>query len=197
MENMTLSDIAAVTDKNQDGWGGGCWWLIVLFLFAFMGNGMWGNSTNASLLTQADLQRAIDLNSIQNGQRDIEARVQEVGSELTSTVKDSSYNNLSEIRDLGMSINSGFANMQQCCCDTKQMIMQNRYEDAINTANINANTTTQTQKILDAMAQNKIDSLQAQVSELKTQQMFCGVPRISPYGYGVVPQFAGTCGTNF
>ena len=177
--------------------GGGCWWLIVLFLFAFMGNGMWGNGTNASLLTQADLQRAIDLNSIQNGQRDIEARVQEVGSELTSTVKDSSYNNLSEIRDLGVSINSGFANMQQCCCDTKQMIMQNRYEDAINTANINANTTTQTQKILDAMAQNKIDSLQAQVSELKTQQMFCGVPRISPYGYGVVPQFAGTCGTNF
>lgn len=197
MENMTLSDIAAVTDKNQE-WGGGSWWIIVLFLFAFMGNGgLWGKN-NDSALTQADLQRAIDLNSIQNGQRDIEARVQEVGSELTSTVKDSSYNNLSEIRDLGMSINTGFANMQQCCCDTKQMIMQNRYEDAINTANINTNTTAQTQKILDALAQNKIDSLQAQVSELKTQQMFCGVPRISPYGYGVVPQFAtGACGANF
>lgn len=199
MENMTLSDIAAVTDKNQDGWGGGSWWIIVLFLFAFMGNGgLWGRNSDVAALTQADLQRAIDLNSIQNGQRDIEARVQEVGAELTSTVKDSSYNNLSEIRDLGMSINTGFANMQQCCCDTKQMIMQNRYEDAINTANINTNTTAQTQKILDALAQNKIDSLQAQVSELKTQQMFCGVPRISPYGYGVVPQFAtGACGTSF
>jgi hypothetical protein len=196
MENLSLSDIAAVTDKTQDSWGGGSWWIIVLFLFAFMGNGMWGNGSNASLLTQADLQRAIDLNSIQNGQRDIEARVQEVAAELTSTVKDSSYNNLSEIRDLGTTINAGFANMQQCCCDTKQMIMQNRYEDAINTANINANTTSQTQKILDALAQNKIDSLQAQVSELKTQNMFCGVPRISPYGYGVVPQYA-TCGVTF
>lgn len=198
MENLSLSDIAAVTDKTQDSWGGGSWWIIVLFLFAFMGNGMWGNGSSASLLTQADLQRAIDLNSIQNGQRDIEARVQEVAAELTSTVKDSSYNNLSEIRDLGTAINTGFANMQQCCCDTKQMIMQNRYEDAINTANINANTTSQTQKILDALAQNKIDSLQAQVSELKTQNMFCGVPRISPYGYGVVPQFANaTCGVTF
>ncbi len=197
MENLSLSDIAAVTEKNQDSWGGGSWWIIVLFLFAFMGNGMWGGGNGASLLTQADLQRAIDLNSIQNGQRDIEARVQEVAAELTSTVKDSSYNNLSEIRDLGTAINTGFASMQQCCCDTKQMIMQNRYEDAINTANINANTTSQTQKILDALAQNKIDSLQAQVSELKTQNMFCGVPRISPYGYGVVPQFANGCGTTF
>lgn len=52
----------------------------------------------------------------------------------------------------------------------------------------------QTQKILDALAQNKIESLQAQVSELKTQNMFCGVPRISPYGYGVVPNFATPCG---
>jgi hypothetical protein len=187
MENMSLSDIAAVTKDNDFNGAGGWIWIIVLFLFMY-GNGWNGN--NASLLTQADLQRAIDLNSIQNGQRDIEARVQEVGGELASTVKDSSYNNLSEIRDLGMAINTGFANQQNCCCEVKQAIMENRYDNAINTASVNANTTTQTQKVLDALAQNKIDSLQAQVTELKTQNMFCGVPRISPYGYGVVPNFA-------
>lgn len=187
MENMSLSDIAAVTKDNDFNGAGGWIWIIVLFLFMY-GNGWNGN--NASLLTQADLQRAIDLNSIQNGQRDIEARVQEVGGELASTVKDSSYNNLSEIRDLGMAINTGFANQQNCCCEVKQAIMENRYDNAINTASVNANTTAQTQKVLDALAQNKIDSLQAQVTELKTQNMFCGVPRISPYGYGVVPNFA-------
>lgn len=35
MENMSLSDIAAVTRGNDDGdgWGGnGAWWIIVLFL---------------------------------------------------------------------------------------------------------------------------------------------------------------------
>lgn len=63
----------------------------------------------------------------------------------------------------------------------------------MNTAAINENTTAQTQKILDALAQNKIESLQAQVTELKTQNMFCGIPRINPYGYNVVPNFTN-CG---
>ena len=40
--------------------------------------------------------------------------------------------------------------------------------------------------------QNKIDTLQAQVNELKTQQMFCGVPKISPYMYNIQPN----CGCN-
>lgn len=62
-------------------------------------------------------------------------------------------------------------------------------------ASTNATTIAQTQKILDAMAQNKIDSLQAQVSELKTQNMFCGIPRINPYGYGVYP-YQNACGCN-
>lgn len=38
MENMSSSDIAAVTRGNDDGdgWGGnGAWWIIVLFLFMF------------------------------------------------------------------------------------------------------------------------------------------------------------------
>lgn len=49
MDNMSLSDIAAVTRGNDnDGWGqGGAWWLIILFLFVFMGGngGLWGNRT--------------------------------------------------------------------------------------------------------------------------------------------------------
>lgn len=65
-----------------------------------------------------------------------------------------------------------------------------KYSNAVNTASINENTTSGIQKILDTLSQNKIEFLQAQVSELKTQQMFCGIPRISLCGYGVVPRFA-------
>lgn len=75
-----------------------------------------------------------------------------------------------------------------------------KYSNAMNTASINEKTTAGIQKILGALSQNKIESLQAQVSELKTQKMFCGIPRISPYGYGVVPQFATNscaCGIAF
>lgn len=45
MDNMSLSDIAAVTrNANDDGnWGGnGAWWIIILFLFVFMGGGLNG-----------------------------------------------------------------------------------------------------------------------------------------------------------
>ena len=36
MENYSLSDIAAVTDRREDeGWDGGWFWIVVLFLFMF------------------------------------------------------------------------------------------------------------------------------------------------------------------
>lgn len=178
MDNgVSLSDIAAVTrGENGDCWGGnGAWWIIILLL-ALGGNGLWGNGA-AQALTQADLQRAIDLNSIQNGQRDIESRVQEVGGETATTIKDAAYNNLSEIRDVQAAMSAGFANQQTCCCETQRAIDGVNYNAANNTASINANTTAQVQKVLDAISQNKIDSLQAQVNNLQMQNAMCGVVR--------------------
>lgn len=43
MENMSPADIKAVTGNDGEGWGGGAWWIIILFLFVFMGGGFWGN----------------------------------------------------------------------------------------------------------------------------------------------------------
>lgn len=44
---LTAADVAAVTGNNNGfgGWGDGSFWIIVLFLFALMGNG-WGNGYN-------------------------------------------------------------------------------------------------------------------------------------------------------
>ena len=46
MDNMSLSDIAAVTrNVDGDGWGaGGGWIMIILFALIFGGNGLWGNN---------------------------------------------------------------------------------------------------------------------------------------------------------
>ena len=42
MENFSLSDIAAATrGADNDGFCGGAWWIVILFLFVFMGGG-WG-----------------------------------------------------------------------------------------------------------------------------------------------------------
>lgn len=193
--SMSLSDIAAVTGGNdRNGFGSGAWWIIVLFLFAFMGNGFWGNRNGADALTQADLQRAIDLNSIQDGQRDIEARVQEVGAENASTVKDAAYNNLSEIRDVQAAMSAGFANQQTCCCETQRAIDGVNYNNATNTASINANTTAQVQKVLDAISQSRIEQMQSQINQLQMQNAMCGVvryPNATTYSAGGNPYFGG------
>lgn len=42
--------------------------------------------------------------------------------------------------------------------------------------------------------QNKIESLQNEVNTLKTQNMFCGVPKISPYMYQIQPNCGCNCG---
>ena len=72
------------------------------------------------------------------------------------------------------------AKINDCCCEQKMLvaetgaginanIAQSRYDAAMNTAAINANTTMQTQRILDAMAQDKIEALQNRVNSLELQ----------------------------
>jgi len=60
----------------------------------------------------------------------------------------------------------------------------------MNTAAINATTTAQTQKILDALAQNKIEALQGKVNQLELQNALAGVvkyPLQTTYGAGPSP----------
>ena len=76
-------------------------------------------------------------------------------------------------------------------------IAQNRYDAAMNTAAINANTTAQTQKILDAISQNKIEALQGQVNQLQLAQAVAGVvryPMATTYTSGVSPFCHCSCG---
>lgn len=40
-DNMSAADLAAITGNNNNGWGGDASWIIILFLFMFMG---WGGS---------------------------------------------------------------------------------------------------------------------------------------------------------
>lgn len=203
MENgMTLSDIAAVTDKNE--WGEGGWmWIIVLFLFMFGNGGFWGNrGTTEQPVTESSLCSAMNFNNLENAVGRLSDNENLHMMQLSQGLSTVGYENLRNFADTQAAIKDGdyalSSQLAQCCCDNKTATLDLKYTNEANAAAINANTTAQVQKVLDAISQNKIDSLQAQVSELKTQNMFCGVPRISPYGYGVVPNFAqGCCGTTF
>lgn len=73
---------------------------------------------------------------------------------------------------------------------------QNRYDALKNTNEINAVTIGQTQKILDALAQNKIEALQSKVQALELAQATGNVVRYpTTFAYSAGPSpFCGGCG---
>lgn len=174
-------------------------WIIVLFLFMFGNGGFWGNRGPAEQpVTESSLCSAMNFNNLENAVGRLSDNENLHMMQLSQGLSTVGYENLRNFADTQAATKDGdyalSSQLAQCCCDNKTATLDLKYTNEANTAAINANTTAQVQKVLDAISQNKIDTLQAQVSELKTQNMFCGVPRISPYGYGVVPNFAQGCG---
>lgn len=202
MENYSLSDVAAVTRGNEgfgDFGGSGAWVLIILFamIFGWGGNGFGnrGCMPNGEPVTEAGLCNAMNFNNLENS----------VGR--LSDSQAAGFNGIQ--RDLCQgfaAINAGINNArfenQQCCCETQRLIDRNNYDAAMNTAAINANTTAQTQKILDAICGNRIADMQNQINQLQLQAALCGVvryPTMTAYATNCNPFFSGAncgCGCN-
>lgn len=195
MDNYSLADIAAAS--GNEGLGGANAWVLILLFAMIFGNGGFGFGNRTGELGQ--YATAASQQEILFGQRfdSLGQKINQIGDGICS----STYALNSSIKDgnaavSGAVVNEGRAiqtQLAQCCCENQRNVDSVRYDMAQGFANANATTTAATQRILDALAQNKIDALQAQVSELKTQNMFCGIPRINPYGYGVYPYSTG-CG---
>ena len=202
--------------------------LVLLGLFNGNGFGGFGNNGFANaigyenLATQAQVDRGFDTQNMMANQRETLAAVTNGTAQAVAATNQTFHDTLAVVTDkygelqrdiaaLAVGQANALANQNACCCDTKMLIAetgaginagiaQNRYEAAMNTAAINANTTAQTQKILDAISQNKIDDLQAQVSQLQLAQATNGMlrfPNSWTYGAGPFPPiFGGCCGNN-
>ena len=71
----SLSDIAAISGKGNDGWGadGGAWWIIILLLaFSGWGNGNGGFGGANGTSTREEIAYGFDMNGIENGIRGIQ-----------------------------------------------------------------------------------------------------------------------------
>lgn len=192
MENNTglsASDIALLSDKSGMGSEGGWFWILALFfLFSMGGNGFgFGNnaqsltdaiiSTNGGYATQQSVNDNFNFSALEAQNRDI-----------ISSVNQAKYDNINVMKDIQSQLQlqlSGLATMEQgigdkvqsCCCETNRNIDSVKYENAMNTAAINANTTAQTQKILDAIAGNRMADMQSQINQLQLQAATCNVMR--------------------
>lgn len=182
------------------GFGGnGSWvWAFLIFaLLGFGGGGMWGNrGIMPNVATSGDIQRGFDTNEITRKLDGINYGICD-GFYAQNTNMLNGFSNVNQnINNEGRAIQTQIA---QCCCDTQRAIDGVNYNNAMNTASINANTTAQTQKILDAICQNKIESLQSKVSQLELQNALCGVVRYPngwTYNAGTSPFCNGGCGCN-
>ena len=208
MENggLTASDGALLNNDGMGGWNGMIWLFAIL---ALMGGGFGGWNGNGNNIDQ-DINRGFDNQNLQAQTRDILNAVTNGTAQTISASTQNATNAINAIKDGNAALIREFGNVetaltalggkqQECCCETLRAIDGVNYNSAINTASINATTTAQTQKILDAIQQDKIDSLQAQVSQLQLAQATNGMlkfPNSWTYGAGPFPPIFGCCGNN-
>lgn len=194
---------------NDGGFGmnglGGIFALLILLGIFNGGFGGFGGNGNVNSLN-ADMQRGFDqqntmyqtgniLSAVTNGTaQTIAASTQNAANAITA-IKDG---NAALIREFGTVENAltGVAGqMQSCCCDTLRAIDSVNYNGAINTAAINANTTAQVQKILDAIMGNRMADMQSQINALQLQAATSNVlrfPNAWTFNGGVFPPVVST-----
>ena len=196
--NYSLSDVAAVT-RGNDGFGfgdGGFFWIFALLLLPMMwggGFGGWGNrGCGGQPVTEAGLCNAMNFNNLENAvgrgfdqQSQFAFQNQRDLCTSTATLSTQVNNRAFELE----------RQLADCCCTTNRNIDQLRYDGAMNTAAINANTTAQIQSVKDMLCAQENARKDARIWQLELNQALCGIPRTTPYGYGIVPQFAqlGCC----
>ena len=201
-------------------------WIFALLILAGGGFGGlgWGNNGFANaigyenLATSNEMQRGFDNQNSMANQRDILAAVNagsaqsvaatnQVFHDIVGYVGDK-YNELDrDVLAVGAGIQQVIANQNECSGQTRMMIAnstadinasiaQNRYDAAMNTAAINANTTAQTQKILDAITGNRIAEMQQQINALELQNQLQTVVRYPSNTFYAVPSpcFNTGCG---
>ncbi|MBQ3339761.1 MAG: hypothetical protein IJG82_09280 [Atopobiaceae bacterium] len=173
MNDMTLSDIAAVTGNNRDGFGGGdgAWWLLVLFaLLGGFGNGNGGGWGNGGGYAGGDalypwMQQQQNVN---DGFRDQMLNTQLSGIQqgiITGfgDVQNSLCNGFNQTQ---MGMLQGFNGVQ---AQIAQQGYDNQLAIANQTSALLTNQTQNTQNILDKLCQLELDGYKRENSQLQAQ----------------------------
>ena len=149
------------------------------------GFGFGGNRGGGNPVTEADLCNANNFTQLQNSVGRINDNITNTYMGLQNGMSSLGYEALRNTNALSMQTANGFAEnsrqMSECCCTTQRGIDAVNYNVANQAAAINANTTAQIQKVLDAICADKIGSLQSQVNQLQLQSALCGVVRYPQY----------------
>ena len=194
MENYSLSDIRAATEHERDeGFGGGAWWIIILFLFMLGMGGLGGFGGQNGALTRAEMQQGFDT------------------AEVTRKLDGLSYGLSDGFYAQNTTMLNGFAGVtaavenarfaaQQCCCETNRNIDGVRYDAQKNTCDIITAIHAEGEATRNLMQQNEIQQLRDRIQRAELRDAMCGVvryPMATTYTSGGNPFCGcGCCGQN-
>lgn len=227
-EGLSASDVALLTGNGNNGWGMDGGWGSMIWLFAIIalmggwGNGGFGgNGYHPQYATQDFVQNGFNFNDLQDQNRDLMGAITNGTAQAVAASTQAKYDNINVMKDVQAAIIAQIgdirtnqmqllANQNDCCCSTKMLInevgnnimselAQTRYENAMNTASINANNTAQAQRIIDMMTGNTIQDLRDQVQGLQLASQLQNVVRYPngwTYNAGNNPFCNNGCGCN-
>lgn len=157
---MTPADISAIMGNN-DGFGGNNIWVWLLIILFFIGGGV-GFGANNQYATSTEVQNGFNNQNVMN-RFDALAQAQNTAAyDNAQLINGVNVNMLQANAGLTNTINNGFNGvntninnlahqMEQCCCNLKTQMLQDKYDQAqnqLNLAEISSANAVQTQNIL-------------------------------------------------
>ena len=173
MDNYSLADIRAATGADENGWGGGgAWWIIILFLFMFgMGGGGWGwGNRGNDALTRAEMQQGFDTQEITRKLDGLSYGICDGFYAQNTTMLNGFAGVTSAVRD------AQFA-AQQCCCETNRNIDAVRYDAQKNTCDITTAIHAEGEATRALIQKNEMQNLRDRLQQMELREAMCGVVR--------------------
>ena len=183
-KGYNLSDIAAVTRGENDGFFGGNsgWWIILLFMFCGWGGNGWGGGNGV----REAITSGFDFNQLENGIRGLEHGLCDGFYEMNNTLLNGFGNtNMAAMQNtnaITARLSDMAAQSAACCCETQRLLERGLCEvnyniltqsNGINTniasaaRDIIENNNNGVRSILDFLTQDKIATLQAENQALR------------------------------
>ena len=206
---MDTTGITPVMNVGNDGGmfgGNGFMGIFGLLILVGLLNGGFGGfgGGQQQYATRDQVQNGFDTQNMQMQTSGILSAVTSGTAQTIAASTQNAANAITAIKDGNASLIREFGNVetaltalggqsQECCCNILRAVDGVNYNGAINTAAINANTTAQVQKILDAITANRFAEMQGQINALQLQAATANVlrfPNAWTFNGGVFPPAA-------
>ena len=177
---------------------------LLILLGIFQNGGIFGGGNQQQYATRDQVQNGFDTQNMQMQTSGILSAVTSGTAQTIAASTQNAANAITAIKDGNAALIREFGNVetaltalggqsQECCCNILRAVDGVNYNGAINTAAINANTTAQVQKILDAITANRFAEMQGQINALQLQAATANVlrfPNAWTFNGGVFPPAA-------